>query len=86
METKERIMNLLADKLGYERCEIKEEQDLVTELGIDLSKDYFAQPDSKIRIVREQCNVFKFKSSNPSRTDAQQFYYSAQTGASYLNK
>ena len=35
METKERIMNLLADKLGYERCEIKEEQDLVTELGID---------------------------------------------------
>lgn len=35
METKERIMNLLADKLGYERCEIKEEQDLITELGID---------------------------------------------------
>ena len=35
METKERIMNLLADKLGYERCEIKEEQNLVTELGID---------------------------------------------------
>ena len=35
METKERIMNLLADKLGYERCEIKEDQDLVTELGID---------------------------------------------------
>ncbi len=35
METKERIMDLLADKLGYERCEIKEKQDLVTELGID---------------------------------------------------
>lgn len=59
---------------------------VLTELGIDLSKDYFAQPDSKIRIVREQCKVFKFKSSNPSRTDAQQFYYSAQTGAAYLNK
>lgn len=59
---------------------------VLTELGIDLSKDYFAQPNSKIIIVREQCKLFKFKSSNPSRTDAQQFYYSAQAGAAYLNK
>ena len=59
---------------------------VLTELGIDLSKNYFAQPDSKLRIVREQCKVFKFKSSNPSRTDDQQFYYSAQTSAAYLKK
>lgn len=59
---------------------------VLTELGVDLSKDYFAQPDSKLRIIREQCKLFKFKNSNPNRTDAQQFYYSAQTGLTYLNK
>ena len=59
---------------------------VLTENGVDLSKPYFAQPMSKLDIIRLWCEVFKFKSSNPSRTDAQQFYYSAQTGAAYLNK
>lgn len=56
---------------------------VLTEKGVDLSKDYFAQPWSKLDIVRNMCKVFNFKSSNPSRTDAQQFYYSAQTGAKF---
>jgi len=35
METKERIINLLAEKLGYEKAEINENQDLINDLGID---------------------------------------------------
>jgi len=53
--------------------------------GVDLSKDYFAQPDSKLRIIREVCKLFKFRSCNTCRTDDQQFYYAAQTGLRYLN-
>ena len=57
----------------------------LTARGVDLSKDYFAQPDSSLRIIREVCKLFKFRSCNPCRTDDQQFYYAAQTGASYMN-
>lgn len=39
-----------------------------------------------IKEQEREGKVFKFKSSNPSRTDDQQFYYSAQTGATYLKK
>lgn len=35
METKERIINMLADKLGFEPMEINENQDFVTDLGAD---------------------------------------------------
>lgn len=53
--------------------------------GIDLSLDYFAQPDVKLRAIRENCKLFEFRSVNPCRTDAQQFYYAAQAGFRYLN-
>jgi len=58
---------------------------ILQEFGVDLQKDYFAQPSDKIRIIRDQCSLFKFKSVNPCRTDAQQFYYAAQAGLRYLN-
>ena len=35
METKERIINLLSEKLGYDKTEIKESQDFVSDLGTD---------------------------------------------------
>jgi acyl carrier protein len=35
MEVKERIINLLSDKLGYDKTEIKEEHNFVTDLGTD---------------------------------------------------
>lgn len=53
--------------------------------GVDLGLNYFAQPDAKLRIIRENCKLFKFRSTNPCRTDDQQFYYAAQAGVLYLN-
>ncbi len=35
MEVKERIINLLSDKLGYDATEIKEENNFVIDLGAD---------------------------------------------------
>lgn len=35
MEVKERVINLLSEKLGYDKLEIKENQDFVTDLGTD---------------------------------------------------
>ena len=35
MEVKERIINLLSDKLGYDATEIKEENNFITDLGAD---------------------------------------------------
>ena len=35
MKVKERIINLLSDKLGYDKTEIKEGQNFVTDLGAD---------------------------------------------------
>lgn len=35
MEVKERIINLLSDKLGYAATEIKEENNFITDLGAD---------------------------------------------------
>ena len=35
MEVKERIINLLSDKLGYDVTEIKEENNFITDLGAD---------------------------------------------------
>jgi acyl carrier protein len=35
MEVKERVINLLSEKLGYDKLEIKENQDFVNDLGTD---------------------------------------------------
>ena len=35
MEVKERVINLLSEKLGYDKLEIKENQDFVTDIGTD---------------------------------------------------
>lgn len=35
MEVKERVINLLADKLGYDKLEIKEYHNFQTDLGTD---------------------------------------------------
>ena len=35
MEVKERIINLLADKLGYDKTEIKEKHDIIADLNAD---------------------------------------------------
>ena len=35
METKEQIISILADKLGYEKSEINENQDFINDLGTD---------------------------------------------------
>lgn len=58
----------------------------LTENGVDLTMNYFSQPYSKKDIIYKWCEIFKFKSSNLSRTVAQQFYYSAQLGYKLLNK
>lgn len=52
--------------------------------GVDLNMNYFAQSYDKLSIIRETCKLFKFRSSNKSRTDAQQFYYSAQKVRNYF--
>jgi len=35
MEVKERVINLLSEKLGYDKLEIKETQEFVNDLGTD---------------------------------------------------
>jgi acyl carrier protein len=35
MDTKEEIINLLSEKLGYEKAQLNEDKDLVNDLGID---------------------------------------------------
>ena len=35
MEVKERVINLLSEKLGYDKLEIKENQEFVSDLGTD---------------------------------------------------
>ena len=35
MEVKERIINLLCDKLGFDRFEVNEEKNFITDLGAD---------------------------------------------------
>ena len=35
MEVKERVINILSDKLGYDKIEIKDEKNFVTDLGAD---------------------------------------------------
>ncbi len=59
---------------------------VLTENGVDLTKSYYAQPDSQLRVVFKSCEIFKFKSTNPCRTNAEQFYYAAQAGFKLLNK
>lgn len=54
--------------------------------GVDLSINWFAQPDRVRQIVYKWCKTFGFHSSNPCRPDYMQFYYSAQTGRNYINK
>lgn len=35
MDVREKIIDLLSDKLGYEKDEISEDKDLINDLGID---------------------------------------------------
>lgn len=53
---------------------------ILTEEGVDLSRSYYSQPQSKLDVIRKYCQVFGFRSSNPSRSNSEQFYYSAQMG------
>ncbi len=60
------------------------------ESGVDFSKDYFAQPDSKMSMVRQACRELHYSQSPNAkamgRTRWQSFYYSMQNLAEKLNK
>lgn len=60
------------------------------ESGVDFSKDYFAQPDSKLSMVRQACRELHYSQSPNAkamgRTRWQSFYYSMQNLAEKLNK
>lgn len=58
--------------------------------GVDFSKDYFAQPDSKMSMVRQACRELHYSQSPNAkamgRTRWQSFYYSMQNLAEKLDK
>lgn len=60
------------------------------ESGVDFSKDYFAQPDSKMSMVRQACRELHYSQSPNAkamgRTRWQSFYYSMQNLAEKLGK
>ena len=60
------------------------------ESGVDFSKDYFAQPDSKLSMVRQACRELHYSQSPNAkamgRTKWQSFYYSMQNLAEKLDK
>lgn len=60
------------------------------ESGVDFSKDYFAQPDSKLSMVRQACRELHYSQSPNAkamgRTRWQSFYYSMQNLAEKLDK
>lgn len=60
------------------------------ENGVDFSKDYFAQPDSKLSMIREACRGLHYRQSPHAkamgRTNRQSFYYSMQNLAEKLDK
>jgi hypothetical protein len=60
------------------------------ESGVDFSKDYFAQPDSKLQMIRQACRELHYSQSPNAkamgRTRWQSFYYSMQNLAEKLNK
>lgn len=60
------------------------------ESGVDFSKDYFAQPDSKLSMVRQACRELHYSQSPNAkamgRTRWQSFYYSMQNLAEKLSK
>lgn len=58
----------------------------LTMLGVDLTKNYFSHPDSKVRIIREQADFFNFKKTSLTLTKAQQFYYAAVIGYQHIKK
>ena len=53
---------------------------VLTELGVGLTKNYFAQPQSKIDIIRKQADLFNFKHTSVTLSKLQQFYYAAVVG------
>lgn len=60
------------------------------ESGVDFSKDYFAQPDSKLSMVRQACRELHYSQSPNAkamgRTRWQSFCYSMQNLAEKLDK
>lgn len=60
------------------------------ENGVDFSKDYFAQPDSQLSMIREACRDLHYRQSSSAkamgRTNWQSFYYSMQNLAEKLGK
>ena len=60
------------------------------ENGVDFSKDYFAQPESKLSMIREACRDQHYRQSSNAkakgRTKWQSFYYSMQNLAEKLDK
>lgn len=58
--------------------------------GVDFSKDYFAQPDCKLQMIREACRDTHYRQSSHAkamgRTKWQSFYYSMQNLAEKLGK
>ena len=60
------------------------------ENGVDFSKDYFAQPENKLSMIREACRGLHYRQSSNAkamgRTKWQSFYYSMQNLAEKLDK
>ena len=60
------------------------------ESGVDFSKDYFAQLDSKLSMIRQACRELHYSQSPTAkvmgRTRWQSFYYSMQNLAEKLGK
>lgn len=60
------------------------------ENGINFSEDYFAQPDSKLQMIREACRGLHYRQSSHAkamgRTNWQSFYYSMRNLAEKLAK
>ena len=70
MEVKERVINLLADKLGYEKTEIKETHDIIMDLNADsldmvevvmgIEKEFGIQiDDNEIQEIRTVGDIIK---------------------------
>lgn len=60
------------------------------ENGVDFSKDYFAQPDCKLQMIREACRDIHYRQSSHAkangRTNWESFYYSMQNLVEKLAK
>lgn len=60
------------------------------ENGVDFSKNYFAQPDCKLQMIREACRDTHYRQSSHAkamgRTNWESFYCSIQNLAEKLSK